>query len=157
MKPTIKSLVGLLTLIALVTVFVSFATAQESKKGDTKKDSDDYYEEEQAGGVDYEEAATVLDKQDIIRVIKKKYTAIRSCYETVLQTNQKLKGRLVVSFDIQTSGKVSGVKKGKGSTMKDKKVVKCVLDHIRSLNFPERKKGEVQTVNFPFNFQPKAN
>lgn len=155
---SLKGIIGLLALVALLTTFVSLAMA-EDKKGskNTKEEEGDYYEEEQAGGINYEDVEVKLDQQDILRVIKKKYASIRSCYETVLQTNQKLKGRLVVHFNIELNGKVSGVNATKDSTMKEKKVVQCVLDHVKSLIFPERKKGEPIEVNFPFNFQPKNN
>lgn len=148
-----------LTLILSFSLLVLQAGAQEKPAEDTAPAGDEYVEEEEgrAAGINYEEEATTLDKADIQGVIKKRYVSIRSCYETQLQTNQKLKGRMVVSFTIMLDGKVKGVKKGNDSTMKDKKVVNCVLDIMKSLQFPERKKGEEIQINYPFNFQAKGN
>ncbi len=147
--------------ISIVTLVLSFIVisllavplfAKDNKK---KEGGDDYYSEEQAGGIAYDEEAVTLDKADIQRVIKKRYTSIRACYETQLQTNQKLSGKVIVNFSIQLSGTVKGVKKASGSTMKDKKVIKCVTKIMKSLRFPARKKGNPIEINYPFNFKPK--
>lgn len=150
----------ILTLILSFSLLVLQVGAQEKPAEEATPAGDEYVEEDEEGraaGIDYEEEVTTLDKADIQAVIKKRYVSIRSCYETQLQTNQKLKGRVVVGFTIKLDGKVKGVKKGDDSTMKDKKVVNCVLDIMKSLQFPERKKGEEIQINYPFNFQPKGN
>ncbi|RJO65786.1 MAG: hypothetical protein C4523_15450 [Myxococcales bacterium] len=129
----------------------------EAKEAGQGEATDDYYEEEQAGGIHYEEEAQVLDKETIKDVIDKRQTGILYCYEKELQTNQKLKGRMLVNFTIQLDGAVAEVKLVADKTeIKDKKVTDCVLDIVKSFRFPARKAGEPIEINYPFNFQPKA-
>ncbi len=131
----------------------------DSKDSKTDEQEDDYYEQEQAGGIDYseEDTATVLDKETIKGVINKRNQSILYCYEKELQTNQKLKGRVVINLTINLDGSVSDVNLvKKASKLTDKKVTDCVVDIMKSLKFPSRKKGDPITINYPFNFQHAA-
>jgi len=152
MKIKRNSILAILTLLVFIVALGSIAIAQENE-GEKK---DDAYDEDAAGEIAaVEKAPIILDKDDILPVLKNRYSSVRACYETQLQTQQDLKGRLLVTFDIKADGKVKNAKADKTSTMKNKKVVDCTLKIIKSLRFPKRPKGEDQTVRFPFNFQPK--
>ena len=152
----------LFTVVVFILAFGVFANAQDkpSKKDkDAPTENNDAYEDEgRQIGMDYEEdeGSAVLDREDILKVINRKKTSIRGCYEKILQTNQSLKGKLMVNFTIQLNGSVkdASIVKGK-SSMKDKKVTKCVMGIVKNMIFPKRKKGEPMEINFPFNFQPK--
>lgn len=99
-----------------------------------------------------------LDKEMIAAAVSKRMSAIRDCYERELQTNQKLKGLIKVSFTIQTKGDVTEVVSDKEkTTLTDKKVLGCVLDVVKKLKFPVRKTGEPQPVSYPFRFQPRED
>jgi TonB family protein len=148
--------IWILALAALAILLVaSFAVAQE-KKGDEKAAPDDYYEEEQAGGIAYEEEEVTLDKDTILGVVKKQYSAITNCYEVVLQRERELKGRLLVEWVIKLDGTVKDVKIEAESTMKNQEVNKCVVKIIQGFRFPQRKSGEEMPVRFPFVFEPRA-
>jgi len=132
--------------------------APEPAKEEAKEGDDNYYNEEQAGGVHYEdeEESDTLDKELIQKTIGGGLNGIRYCYEKELTTNQSLKGRLFVNFQIQLDGKVSDLKVvDKQTTLKSKKVTQCVLDIVKNFKFAARKKGEPIEINYPFNFQPK--
>lgn len=99
---------------------------------------------------------TSLDKEMIAETVNKRMTAIRDCYERELQTNQKLKGLIKVSFTIQVKGDVTDVVADKEkTTLNDKKVLTCVLDVVKKLKFTARKSGDPQPVSYPFRFQPR--
>ena len=97
-----------------------------------------------------------LDKEIIGNVIKRRYTAIKFCYQKELNRDKNLKGTVVVEFSIQLNGKVSNVKVvDKRSSLKKGAVRKCIVDKIKLLEFPERSKGEPQKITFPFRFDAK--
>ncbi len=139
-------------------VFAQMKTPSPLDKSDSTDEEGYEDEEEDAGGIHYEEkVVTELDRSTIQSVIKKRNTSILYCYEKELQTNQDLRGRVVINFTIQLDGKVKGVKVvSDKTTLKDKKVSDCVLDIMKSLAFPSRKAGEPIEINYPFKFEPKA-
>jgi len=157
---------NLFTVIVLVAGVTSVLSAQDKKdaaqptdkSGDEAAEEEGYSDEGRTVGMDYkeEEGAAVLDREEILKVINMKTTSIRSCYETVLQTNQSLQGKLMVNFFIQLDGSVTDAKIVEDkSTMKEKKVNECVMEIVKNMRFAQRKKGEPMEINFPFNFQPK--
>ncbi len=98
-----------------------------------------------------------LDKEMILNTMKRKFPQIKSCYEKVLKMNKKIKGVVVVEFKIQVDGSTSDIKVlKKKSTLKNKMVLNCVKNRIATIKFPKRRKGEPQTVRFPFKFVPKT-
>lgn len=157
-------------LLALVLLFafgsIAFAQMETpsrynsgSDKQQPAEEEDDYYENDQAGQADLEmeDTPAVLDKETILTTIKKRYSGIVSCYETQLQTNQDLAGKVYVDMTVQLDGSVTNVKTvKKETTLKSKKAVQCMLKIIKTLKFPERKKGEPMQFVFPFRFEPKG-
>lgn len=118
---------------------------------------DPYAEEVAEANLDnVDNQLTALDKDMIAETVNKRMTAIRDCYERELQTNQKLKGLIKVSFTIQVKGDVTDVVADKEkTTLNDKKVLSCVLDVVKKLKFTARKSGDPQPVSYPFRFQPR--
>jgi len=97
-----------------------------------------------------------LDKGIIGNVIKRRYTAVKFCYQKELNRNKKLKGTVAVQFAIQLNGKVKNVKiNEKRSTLKKASVRKCIIAKIKQLQFPERSNGKPQVITFPFRFDAK--
>ena len=142
---TRKIMVGLIALSAFL-LWVSGLGAQmktpnpldqedEETTEEGGEESDSYYDEEQAGGINYEdETPVLLDRETIKSVIAKRYQSIIYCYEKELQTNRNLKGRVMVSFTIERNGTVSETEVVKDkSTIKDKKVIDCVLKIMKSM------------------------
>gem|GEM_PF-1816954 len=167
MKSFSMRIFNLFAVIMLVAGLASALNAQD-KTDKTKpagnpddqaaEEDEGYSDEGRTVGMDYkeDEGVVVLDREEILKVINVKTTSIRSCYETALQTNQSLQGKLMVNFFIELDGSVSGAKIVEDkSTMKEKKVNECVMEIVKNMRFAPRKKGEPMEINFPFNFQPK--
>jgi TonB family protein len=93
-----------------------------------------------------------IDKKGVARTIRRRSSAFQACYETALKTNSKLRGKIVVEFTIDGSGRVadaSVIKDGVGSPQ----VSKCVIGVLRRLRFPKPDDGDV-TISNAFVFTP---
>ena len=93
-----------------------------------------------------------LTAEEINRVVKARAGIFRACYQTELNRNPGLGGKLVVSFQIGGDGIVKAAKIGGGSSMRNDNVEGCVRSNIMRLKFPA--KGGIANVNYPFLFQP---
>jgi hypothetical protein len=92
-----------------------------------------------------------LPPEVIQTVVREHFGNLRACYEEGLKRNANLAGKVVVRFDIETSGKVSGVQ-GSGSTLPDAQAIECMLHAIEGLSFPRPEGGKV-TVVYPVIFR----
>jgi hypothetical protein len=108
-----------------------------------------------------DEAAAPSEQEDdrtmevIAAVVKANRQKARDCYEKALKQNSALKGDLVVHFTLKPNGKVKEATLNRErSTITEPSVVNCVIDVIRSLEYPKSSKGFESTVNYPFNFNP---
>jgi hypothetical protein len=108
-----------------------------------------------------DESAAPADQEDdrtmevIAAVVKANRQKARDCYEKALKQNSGLKGDLVVHFTLKPNGKVKEATLNRErSTITEPSVVTCVIDVIRSLEYPKSSKGFESTVNYPFNFNP---
>jgi hypothetical protein len=91
----------------------------------------------------------------IAAVVKANRQKARDCYEKALKQTPGLKGDLVVHFTLKPNGKVKeAMLNRERSTITDPGVVNCVIDVIRSLEYPKSSKGFESSVNYPFNFNP---
>ena len=156
-------IVTLFTVSLFATQMVSAAdTIKKPTGGSYERPGMDDEEDEDAFSLGKEETTIedntpqYLDKGIIGNVIKRRYTAIKFCYQKELNRNKKLKGTVAVQFAIQLNGKVKNVKiNNKRSSLKNGKVRKCIVEKIKQLQFPERSKGEPQVITFPFRFDAK--
>lgn len=76
------------------------------------------------------------------------------CYEKEINAGQpKLAGRVSTSFVIGSSGRVTqaGVA---SSSLNNSNTERCILDVIRSIDFPIPKGGGIVQVTYPFKFTP---
>lgn len=95
----------------------------------------------------------VLSKEVIRRVIKKHINKVKGCYESRLIQVPKLQEHLVVKFVIGGDGIVLSTEIRKvDSTLNDNKVETCVVDVVRSMQFPEPEGGGIVMVTYPFIF-----
>lgn len=92
-----------------------------------------------------------LDREIIERVIRQHRREIRACYESELQRNPSLEGRIVVGFVIDPTGQVARASIGT-STMNNNAVEECIALRVRRWRFPEPKGGGLVRVNYPFTF-----
>jgi len=92
-----------------------------------------------------------LPPEVIQRIVRNNFGRFRVCYQTGLNANPNLQGRVVVSFIIGRDGTVSGV--GGGGDLPDASVVGCVAGAFSALTFPQPE-GGIVTVRYPIVFTP---
>lgn len=92
-----------------------------------------------------------LSREQINRVVQANRAAIKYCFESALQHEPRLSGKLDAAWRIDRSGAVSTVRVAK-STLNSPKVEGCVLRQIKRWQFPKPDGGEVDVV-YPFIFR----
>jgi len=95
-----------------------------------------------------------LSKDLINAVVQRHRAEIRACYDSALQRNPKLSGKVVMSFSIKPDGIVStvGVKE---STIGDTGLEGCIASRIKSWTFPKPEAPVVTEVAaYPFYLNP---
>jgi hypothetical protein len=95
-----------------------------------------------------------LDKEIIQRVVRRHRREISYCYESQLQQNPRLEGRIVVNFKIASNGRVVAAMT-KSTTMNNRRVESCIANKIRHWNFPAPSTTGLVSVNYPFRFTPQ--
>jgi len=91
----------------------------------------------------------------IAGVVKAHRKEARDCYEKGLKQVPGIKGDLVIHFTLRPNGKVKEATLNRErSTITEPSVVNCVIDVIKSLEYPRSSKGFESSVNYPFNFNP---
>jgi hypothetical protein len=90
-----------------------------------------------------------LAKELIQKVINRNKAQIRYCYETELQRNQNLEGRIAMSWIIGGNGSVMKVSV-RESTMGAPAVERCIAGKIKHWKFPQPSGGGQVQVNYPF-------
>jgi hypothetical protein len=96
-----------------------------------------------------------MDPAQLRKVVKKKFSAMRACYDRDLEWDPKLQGRVEVFFEVAQDGTVPYVEVAE-STLPRCDVVECVRDVFRSLKFP-RPQGGIITVQYPLAFEPDVS
>jgi len=94
-----------------------------------------------------------LAREVIARVIQEHQSEIKYCYETQLNRNPSLAGKVTVLFTIDGSGTVSDGQVSE-TTLQNQDTERCMLAKIRRWKFPEPAGGGVVKVNFPWIFKP---
>jgi TonB family protein len=89
----------------------------------------------------------------ILRIVRGHPDDFRACYLAGLARDPKLRGRVVVHFDIDATGKVVRAGLNKGG-LPDQAVADCVLEAMKKLTFPPPDKPPVSVV-YPFDFAPE--
>ena len=92
-----------------------------------------------------------LDREIIARVIREHRREIRSCYESELQQNPDLSGRVIVRFTISPDGSVASASIEE-SDIGSSAVEDCVTRRVQRWRFPEPRGGGVVRVSYPFVF-----
>jgi hypothetical protein len=92
-----------------------------------------------------------LDPQQVLDVIQAHEDSFRHCYETELQRNARLSGKVVLSWSIAEDGAVeeTGIE---STSLHDATVEACLKARLRPLQFPPPDGGRVR-VQFPFVFE----
>lgn len=93
-----------------------------------------------------------LDKDVIMRVIKRHQNEIKFCYEQELQKNPSLAGKVAVAWVIDPTGGVSEANVSE-SSIGNANVESCIVQRIRRWKFPEPAGGGIVNVTFPWQFK----
>lgn len=91
------------------------------------------------------------DEKKIRKTVGENSTGIKYCYDRELKSDASLRGKVVVEFTINTSGKVTKFKLiEEETTLNNDTISSCILRKVKTWSFPSLDK-EV-TVRFPFVF-----
>ena len=101
-------------------------------------------------GTDDWEVEGGIDKNAILRVIRRNKHQLEWCYETALQKKPDLEGKVLLQWDI-VNERVRAVKVRANST-RDSILARCLMAKLKRFRFPGTglKKGQVGEVNIPF-------
>ncbi|NOJ82446.1 TonB family protein [Myxococcus xanthus] len=94
-----------------------------------------------------------LDKDVIAKVIRRHQGEIKYCYESELNKDPSLAGKVAVAFVIDPTGAVSDASVAE-TTLNSAAAERCMLSRIRRWKFPEPKGGGVVSVTYPWLFSP---
>lgn len=91
-----------------------------------------------------------LSAEQINRVVRANQAALRYCYETEVQRQRGLRGKVVVQWRVDRGGLVPMARVA-SSTMNNAGVEGCLVRQVRKWHFPKPDGGEV-SVMYPFIF-----
>lgn len=91
-----------------------------------------------------------IDKEAVAKVINSHLAEVSACYERALLREPGLAGKIVLEWNISTSGTVTTAKT-KSSTMKSSAVEGCILNSLKTWKFPPAK-GAGVVISYPFLF-----
>ena len=91
-----------------------------------------------------------LSAEQINRVVRANQAALRYCYETEVQRQRALRGKVVVQWRVDRAGAVPTAKVA-SSTLNNAGVEGCIVRQVRKWHFPKPDGGEV-AVMYPFIF-----
>jgi hypothetical protein len=91
-----------------------------------------------------------VDKEAVARVINAHLNEVSSCYERALLKTPGLAGKIVLEWQITTSGSV-GTARTKTSTMQSAAVESCILGVLKQWRFPPAA-GAGVVITYPFMF-----
>jgi TonB family protein len=91
-----------------------------------------------------------LSAEQINRVVRANQAALRYCYESEVQRQRSLRGKVVVQWRVDKNGGVPTARVA-SSTLNDPRVEGCIVRQVRKWRFPQPDGGEV-AVMYPFIF-----
>ncbi|WP_224366645.1 TonB family protein [Hyalangium versicolor] len=97
-----------------------------------------------------------LDKDVIAKIIRQHQNEIKYCYESELNKNPSLAGKVAVAFTIDPAGAVADASVTE-TTLNNSTAENCMLSRIRRWKFPEPKGGGVVAVTYPWLFSPAGS
>ena len=94
-----------------------------------------------------------LSADAIRRVMKRKMSAIKSCYESALKRDRNLKGKLIIEFEVLETGRITGLYFG--GSLQSSDIESCIKRRARSWRFPKPDGGTV-FVSIPVVLTPSG-
>lgn len=93
-----------------------------------------------------------LTKEEVGAVIHAHMSEVRYCHEASLVRNPKLEGKLMLAFKINARGVVQTAAV-QSSNLSDSKLDQCIVQRLKTWQFPEPKGGVTVSVTYPFLFK----
>jgi len=115
------------------------------------REPDDVKKKRQAAPKEASGGKTISAAQ-VKAVVKSKMPQVRACYEKELKKRDGLRGKVVMSWTIHGSGKVSGVRVVRNTT-RNSAMVPCMIRAVSKWTFP--KATAPFDVEYPFVFKPR--
>jgi hypothetical protein len=122
----------LLFLVALGTSAAGAATTESSPMADMK-------------------VTIGIDHEAIRDAVWLESDEVQACYSQSLKSIPGLKGKMVVSFDVDETGKAKNFKRVSGNIL-NQDIYSCVSKALEAAEFPPAAVGTVTTVQYPFVF-----
>ncbi len=95
-----------------------------------------------------------IPPEEIQKVVRADFAAMKRCYEAGLGRNPNLTGRISTKFVIDLEGHVASAEPFEsGPAFPDADVVACVVARFATLTFP-KPEGGIVTVVYPIVFNP---
>lgn len=91
-----------------------------------------------------------LSAEEINRVVRANQAALRYCYESEVQRQRGLKGKVIVQWRVDRGGLVPTARVA-STTLNNSSVEGCIVRQVRKWHFPKPDGGEV-SVMYPFIF-----
>ncbi|NBW83465.1 hypothetical protein EBR21_17085 [bacterium] len=98
-----------------------------------------------------ERRSSPLSREEIENVIRNNKDDTQSCFESLLPQDAKIEGKLYITFDIESGGKVANATYNeRRSTYKNPKLAACIVDKVNNWRFPVLTTDETLQINYPF-------
>lgn len=97
-------------------------------------------------------------KELVMRTISQNYRDLKDCYHDGLKKSSEMKGKVVMGWEMDTQGRVSGVEV-QTSQLNNKQVEKCMADRLSGWRFPRQAKlqGSKDRMTYTFQFIPETD
>jgi len=95
---------------------------------------------------------SIADYQAVVQANRDKF---RTCYDASLAAHPGIKGQVTLKFVLKPDGtiKEGGIDKGASEITEDD-LDRCLMNVLKTLQFPKSKRGMESTIRYPFNFKP---
>ncbi len=91
-----------------------------------------------------------IDQDEVMKAAESAYPRMERCYDRALKLRPRLKGRVVLFWAIQTSGRAIRARRA-GGTIQNRPFARCLAGAISGTRFP-RPTGRAALVRLPFIF-----
>ena len=96
------------------------------------------------------------NKKEMRPVAPAQLNEARVCYADELKKDPKLKGKLMIVWDVNDKGEVTKAEVSKAkSTLNNAAVETCLIQKLKSWKFPAAPTGETAEITYPFVFKNK--
>lgn len=93
-----------------------------------------------------------VDREKIRAVLLSHMHEVRKCYETQLTVDPKLAGKIVLRWEIEGAGHVANASVDPKSTIQNKELNRCLLERLRTWDFPPAPTGKTVEISYPYFF-----